>query len=106
MKLGFEEPFKELLQPTVEGIQNYGQRDQQKWTTAKIDEAYVEKDGRTYLNSNLMRAQMTGIHSNPGGGMKLLDSSATGATRNLAIDLPVYVANHKSTAGLKHLLAR
>ena len=54
----------------------------------KIDDAYVEVDGRTYLSSDMMRSQVAGfIQALPFFRFDKKDFSHTGAARTIALDV-------------------
>ena len=62
----------------------------------KIDDAYVEKDSRTFLCSNLLRDQIEGLFEFLEGGklgslgFTRKDFSQTGAARTMTLDIKMF----------------
>ena len=72
-------------------IQNHGRRMPQ-YVYDNINDAYIERHSKTYINSNLLRTQLGGLHAimkddNSFGDFIKKDFSTTGAARTLALDV-------------------
>ena len=73
-------------------IQNHGRDDSTKYIYEKVNDAYVEKDSKIFLCSNLLRSQVGGLFDMMEEGKSLSyftrkDFSQTGASRTIALDL-------------------
>ena len=97
MIAGYEEEFKRSLEPIVIDIQNHGRYSMNNYVHDNINDAYVEKDSRTYLCSDLLRNQMGGLDDmldKSGNGhfayFTQKDFSQTGAARTMALDVKTF----------------
>ena len=57
-----------------------------------INDAYIQRDSKTYISSNLLRSQVGGLHEMMKDGKSFgdfarKDFSTTGAARTLALDV-------------------
>ena len=94
VKKGQEVKFKRLFEPFIIGIQNHGRDDRANYVVDKVNDAYMEKDSKTFLNSNLLRTQIGGFFENLKDGRCLSDFihkgfSETGAARTIALDVKI-----------------
>jgi hypothetical protein len=73
-------------------IQNFGRPDMTKYVYDKVNDAYLEKDSRMFLCSDLLRNQLGGLLDQMKEGRALdvftqKDFSQTGAARTMSIDV-------------------
>ena len=95
VKQGLEDDFKTLFKPYVIDIQNHGRDDMADYVFDKVEDAYIEKDSKLFLNSNLLRTQIGGFFENLKDGRAFSDFiqkgfSETGAARTMALDVRTY----------------
>ena len=100
MKVGQEEEFKSLFNPIVFDIQNHGRYSMMNYIPDNINEAYIKKNSRTFLCSDLFRGQLKGLddmldQSRSGHFAYLTqkDFSPTGAARTMELDVHSFLAN-------------
>ena len=101
---GHEDVFKSLFKPYVINIQNHGRAEMAGYVYDKVNDAYKEKDSRTFLCSDLLRSQMGGLldsglldSSKEGwsfiGNFSQKDFSKTGAARTMALDVKKFIGD-------------
>ena len=94
---GHEAVFKSSFEPFVIEIQNHQSINSKDWRkeTMNVENAYVEKNQKTFLCPHLFRAQMDGFIKNLGKKdalsiarfMKVSKFSPSGAARTMSVDL-------------------
>ena len=83
--------FKPLFKRFVLDIQNHG-RPRSQYVYDQTSDAYIERDSKTYISSNLLRTQVGGLHHMMTDGQIFgdfvkKDFSTTGAARTMALDV-------------------
>ena len=89
---GHENEFKSMFKRFVIDIQNHGRNDMAEYVSDNVNDAYQERDSRTFLSSDLLRSQVYGLfellkEDNSFGHFTRKDFSQTGAARTMALDV-------------------
>ena len=89
---GHHYEFKSLFERFVIDIQNHGRSDMAEYVSDKVNDAYEERDSRTFLSSDLLRSQVDGMFELLKEGKSFedftpKDFSQTGAARTMALDV-------------------
>jgi hypothetical protein len=91
---GHDDVFKSLFKPFIIDIQNHGRPNRSAFVYDKVNEAYTEKNSRTFLCSDLFRSQLEGFfeHLKNGDGWSFgsfttMEFSPTGAARSMSVDV-------------------
>ena len=92
---GHEHKFKSLFKRFVIDIQNHGRVDMAEYVHDRVKDAYVEKDSKTFLSSDLLRSQLGGLfellkEGKSFGFFSRKDFSQTGAARTMALDVKTF----------------
>ena len=88
---GLENKFKRLFKSIVIDIQNHCKMDQRQYVENNVSDAYIGKDSREYLCSDILRSQVEGLFEQLQDAdfhaFKKKDFSHTGAARTMALDV-------------------
>ena len=116
---GKVDEFKSLFDPFVIDIQNHGRPHRSNFVFDKVNDAYLEEDGKTFICSDLFRGQLEGLLSNLQtvnfwslANVTTNDFSPIGAARSMSMDVKSMFRtwfgsySFKTPEGFQHVLER